>query len=107
MSNIYPTFSGFGLRVNYARSAFKKFALEFDKRPNSRSFDNCFENGDGDAVVWQLMHDVINGDDLLETGIRRMGGTMFADWMNVYDPARDEHSQAYFDFLTDEQYRKS
>ena len=106
MSNIYPTLPGFGFRVHHARSALKKFALEYNKRPDSRGFDNCFENGDGDAVVWQLMRDVINGHDLLEKGIRRIGGTMFADWMNVYDPGTHERCQAYIDFLRDQQRHK-
>lgn len=99
MSNIYPTLPGFGLRVHHARTAIKKYALDSESRPYSRTYDNCFENGDGDAVVWQLMRDVINGDELLERGIRSMGGQLFADWMNIYDPSNHDRAQRYFEFL--------
>lgn len=102
-NNPYCTQPGFGLRVHRARSALKKFAINSADRPTSRSFDNCFEMYDGDAVVWQLMRDVVTGDELLERGIRRMGGQLFADWMNVYDPGTRERCQLYFDFLSEQQ----
>ena len=106
-TNPYQTLPGFGLRVHQARTAIKKYALDYEARPYSRTYDNCFEMGDGSAVVWQLMRHVINGDEILEQGIRRMGGQLFADWMNIYDPGTREGCQYYFDFLSEMQHNSS
>ena len=55
-SNPYPTRPGFGLRVHHAETAIRKLADKPWANIYTRGFDNCFENGDGDAVVFALMH---------------------------------------------------
>jgi hypothetical protein len=55
MKNPYPTFSGFGLRVANAKKAIKRLGLDPHAEIYTRAFDNCFENFDGDAVVFALM----------------------------------------------------
>ena len=68
--NPYPKQPGFGRRVAHAKLALKQLA----RKPWSRSlvscrdFDNCFENGDGTAVVWALMQ-AARTDPELEQGI--------------------------------------
>ena len=89
MKNPYPTQKGFGLRVAYARRALIEYACGNDtitdrttgeeySRINSRAMDNCFENHDGDAVVWALMHAALQEPDryrqsLMTEGIRKQG----------------------------------
>lgn len=55
-ANPYPKNPGFGLRVHHTEKALRKLAAEPWANIYSRGFDNCFENGDGDAVVFALMH---------------------------------------------------
>ncbi|QDS92487.1 hypothetical protein FF011L_12300 [Roseimaritima multifibrata] len=54
--NPYPTLPGFGLRVHHAAKSIRKLADEPWANIYTRGFDNCFEQGDGDAVVFALMH---------------------------------------------------
>lgn len=54
--NPYPKNPGFGLRVHHAETAIRKLANDASLDIYTRGFDNCFENGYGDAVVFALMH---------------------------------------------------
>lgn len=94
-ANPYPTLKGFGLRVYHAETAIKKFADAPWADICSRGFDNCFEAGDGDAVVWALMHKAMREPDdpsynMLTLGIRAMfrrtlnGAPYPQDWLDVY-----------------------
>jgi hypothetical protein len=52
----------------------------------TRSFENCSEMFDGDAVVWALMHEAIAGRNaLLERGIRSLGQAVWPHWLEVYE----------------------
>jgi len=86
--NPYPKHDGFGFRTLRARSALEKFGRDGLARPYCRSFDNCFEMDDGDAVVWALMHRAVRnsatGDTHLERGIRNLGDAVWSDWLEVY-----------------------
>ena len=57
--NPYLKQKGFGFRYLRAKSALERFGRDYLKRPYCRSFDNCFEMNDGDAVVWALMNTAI------------------------------------------------
>jgi len=86
--NPYPTQPGFGLRVANAKRALKKLARDpWNRAPvASRGFDNCFENFDGEAVVWALMH-AARTDDELASGIACFDGHrghLLAEWRRVY-----------------------
>ncbi len=94
-ANPYQTLKGFGLRVYHAETAIKKLADAPWADIYSRGFDNCFEAGDGDAVVWALMHKAIQEPDnpsynMLTRGIRTMfsrvlnGATYPQDWLDLY-----------------------
>jgi len=84
MKNPYLTNKGFGLRCLRAQIALEKFGRDQLKRPYTRSFDNCFEMGDGNAVVWSLMHEATNGNDDLKRGIENMGKNVWPHWLDVY-----------------------
>lgn len=55
-SNPYRKHPGFGFRVYNAERSIRKLAEEPWTNIYTRGFDNCFESGDGDAVVFALMH---------------------------------------------------
>ena len=93
-TNPFPTRKGFGLRVANARRALERLGRDCLARIYTRGFDNCFENYDGKAVVWQLMHDALNGNADLERGIRNMGGTCWDDWLALYNAALCEAANA-------------
>jgi hypothetical protein len=87
--NPYPKQPGFGFRFLRARTALQEFGRNGLARPYSRSFDNCFENFDGHAVVWALMDHALRNEaaddrDLAE-GIRRMGKAVWPQWLQVYE----------------------
>lgn len=84
--NPYQTNPGFGLRYHHARKALEKFGKDYNARPYSRGFDNCFENFDGDAVVWALMHEAIEcRNEYLAEGIKRMGENVWPRWLEAYE----------------------
>jgi hypothetical protein len=101
--NPYPKQKGFGLRVARAKKAMIGLALGQDERTvratgetysfaHSRAIDNCFESGDGEAVVWQLMHLSAKEPDkfqqsLVTEGIKKFLGNESAlrDWQAVYE----------------------
>ena len=76
--NPYPRRQGFALRVANAKRALRRLGRDCFADIYTRGFDNCFEMFDGDAVVWALMHEAVNGDDVLERGIRNMGKDVVA-----------------------------
>jgi len=84
--NPYPTRKGFGLRVANAAKSIRKLGIDCDADIYTRGFDSCFENFDGDAVVWALMDKAVNGDINLEIGIKRMSNNdrLWHSWMKVY-----------------------
>lgn len=101
--NPYKKHPGFGFRVHNAERAIRKLAEEPWTNIYTRGFDNCFENGDGDAVVFALMHKAYheraedrNGYSQLAEGI----GYMFRrhlsldgfppQWEAIAWPARPE-----------------
>ena len=69
-TNPYPRLRGMHKRVSYAVSRLKQLCDRWDARYriSTRGFDNCFEEQDGDAVVWQIMHRAIG--ELLEGNLR-------------------------------------
>lgn len=103
MTNPYPTRPGFGLRVHYARKVLILLAQGSDyvtdnktgevySRAHDRKMDNCFENFDGDAVVWALMDSAIResalyGCTFLMRGIEKFCGNAecLAVWQATYD----------------------
>lgn len=86
--NPYPRHDGFGFRVLRARIALEQFGRDGSATPYCRSFDNCFEMDDGNAVVWALMHRALRnsatGKPELEHGIRNLGDAVWSDWLEVY-----------------------
>ena len=87
MKNPYPKRPGFNFRVLNARRALEKLGQDPKARIFTRGFDNCLEMGDGDAVVWQLMHVVkAEGADLLKRGIQGMLTPMgWNAWKRLYE----------------------
>lgn len=84
--NPYPTRPGFGLRFARALRVLSNYGLGWSEEEcgvYTRTMDNCFENGDGDAVVWALMNRAMT-DPTLETGIRRMGEKVWPHWLSIY-----------------------
>lgn len=92
-TNPYPRRKGFGFRLHNARTALIKFGRAAVAEPYSRGFDNSFEGGDGQAVVWALMHDAITYENAdLRRGIENMGSKVWPQWLAIYradptDPA--------------------
>ena len=73
--NPYPTRKGFGLRLYHAAKAIRKLGRDPYADIYTRGFDNCFENNDGSAVVWALMHEATqepDDDNPLTRGIQTM-----------------------------------
>ena len=89
--NPYPRRQGLGLRVANAKRALRRLGRDCLADIYTRGFDNCFEMFDGDAVVWALMREAINGDDVLERGIRNMGKEVWPRWLAVYEQ-RDDYA---------------
>jgi hypothetical protein len=86
MANPYPTKPGFGLRVARATRILKRYGMGWSQDEcgiYSRAFDNCFENFDGDAVVWALMEKAARDEDIAK-GIRLMGAAVWPQWLEVY-----------------------
>lgn len=87
--NPYPRCEGFGLRYLRAKALLERYARDDRKRPYCRTFDNCFENDDGDAVVWALVNTALRnracGDSHLFDGIHRLGPNVWPDWRAIYD----------------------
>jgi len=84
--NPYPKRPGFPQRVARAIHAIAQFGRGKTYSAagmDSRGFDSCFENCDGDAVVWQIMHNACTNPDL-ERGIRRMGANVWPQWEAIY-----------------------
>jgi len=88
--NPYPRRQGFALRVANARRALRRLGRDCLADIYTRGFDSCFEMFDGDAVVWALMRDAVNGDALLEQGIRNMGKAVWPQWLDVYERRGDD-----------------
>lgn len=91
----YPANSGFGLRVHHAEKAIRKLGDDTWANIYTRGFDNCFENGDGDAVVWALIHKAVQEpDDFNKSQLTRGIQAMFSStldgqkypkkWLDVY-----------------------
>ena len=93
--NPYPTRPGFSARVAFAHNALKLLEAGRDdvycaaigetySRVHSRKMDDCFENDDGRAVVWELMRRAA-GDPGLLRAIQVMNGNDHAmqHWRDV------------------------
>jgi hypothetical protein len=90
--NPYPTEPGFGLRFHHAKTALEKYGRDYARPPYSRGFDNCFENHDGDAVVWALMHDAVaDPKSRIAEGIHRLGKDVWPHWLEIYEQ-RGKHA---------------
>jgi len=87
--NPYPKRRGFGFRYLRAKALLERYGRDCLAQPYSRSFDNCFEMYDGDAIVWALMRTALrneaSGDPSLAQGIRRLGKSVWPDWLRVYE----------------------
>ena len=90
--NPYPRRQGFAFRVANAKRALRRLGRDCLADITTRGFDSCFEMFDGDAVVWALMREAINGDEVLERGIRNMGKDVWPHWLAVYEQ-RDGHAK--------------
>lgn len=91
--NPFPKQPGFSWRVLRAKTALRRLGQDCMANIFTRSFDNCFEMYDGKAVVWALMRACAEGDPLLERGIKNAGGSMWNDWLKLWQanqPPRDE-----------------
>ena len=63
--NPYPTQPGFSKRVAKAIAGFRRFSADGDLRKlHTRSFDDCFDNFDGKALVWALMEAAVTDKDI-------------------------------------------
>jgi hypothetical protein len=85
-ANPYPTRIGFGLRYFRAAQALRRYGQGWsaqDAGMYTRAFDSCFENFDGDALVWRLM-DRARVDEDLARGIRLMGENVWPQWEAIY-----------------------
>ncbi|MCB0634219.1 MAG: hypothetical protein KDD15_31020 [Lewinella sp.] len=95
MKNPFPTYKGFGLRVAYAGKALRNYGLNPQKTKvaqciRSKSFENCFEEFDGDAVVYALMAKVYEQNDhFLKNGIMLLGDALWEDWNRHYWDVKD------------------
>ena len=81
--NPYETRPGFSRRVRTAKQRLEAFGSD-GKRPHSRSFENCFEMCDGEAVCWELMHAALAGNADFKAGIEAMGAAVWPHWLRVY-----------------------
>ena len=54
--NPYTEHRGFNQRVRIAENKLRDASVRQMRELFDRDFDDCFECGDGDAVVFQLMH---------------------------------------------------
>ena len=97
MSNPFSKCKGFSLRVYYAIKVIKGLGrnpLSSSARNrvfNNRKFDNCFENGDADAVVYAIMEATHQKKDIdLLRGIEVMGQQLLEDWNNHYWKAKNQ-----------------
>ena len=70
MNNPYPRLPDFSNRVAYAERRLCQLAQDPHCLIFSRAFDNCFEEGDGEAVVFALM-DKTTRNPLLIKGIQQ------------------------------------
>jgi hypothetical protein len=85
--NPYPTCKGFGLRFFHAAACIRRYGRGWSQEEAgmyTRAFDNCFENFDGDAVVWQIVRDAQTDDDLARR-IRLMGEKLWPQWQAIYE----------------------
>ena len=84
--NPYSVQPGFSKRLAYALEALHRLASEPRSRApvQSRSFDSCFAMWDGNAVIWELVNRVREGDELLAQGIASLGPAVWIDWLNIY-----------------------
>ena len=98
--NPYTTHKGFGLRVYRAEHMLRQHAFKLDHDIHSRSFDNCFEMFDGDAVVFALMDKAKSelaqtGSSTLAVGINRLfsqtasDSELLHDWDAFYQESLD------------------
>ena len=75
LENPYTKHRGFNQRVRVAENKLRHASMRQTRELFDRDFDDCFESGDGDAVVFQLMHtawieEVEYGYSVLAQGIR-------------------------------------
>jgi len=89
MKNPYKKEKGFYNRVNSATNRLLKYGIYWNidnyGKLHCRAMDNCFEMGDGSAVVWQLM-DKAQSDGELMQDIKNFCGNpeCFASWEQTY-----------------------
>jgi hypothetical protein len=90
--NPYPQQPGFSARITHAERCLKLLAegnhwrtVNGDRYSvaSDRQMDNCFEMGDGDAVVWELMHRA-QTDAVLKLGIRKSCGRALEQWRKIF-----------------------
>lgn len=108
--NPYSKQKGFVLRVYRAEQAIKKLGLDPFAYIYICSFNNCFEMGDGDAVVWALIHKAHqepdeHGQSLLTKGIQQMfsrtlnGMKYPKEWLDVYHKRTEDEGQLELSFI--------
>jgi len=89
MKNPYPKESGFQKRMNYAKRALIRYGDDSSYDIFTRAFDECFENHDGEAVVFALMKaakkERQEGRSQLHEGIQKyFGGRGPELWEEVF-----------------------
>ena len=85
-NNPYRTWPGFGLRCANAAKFLRHIGScpwLTPPIPLPRTFDNCLENYDGDAVVYWLIEKAVCGDLLLKKGLETTG--LWKSWKAFYD----------------------
>ena len=94
MTNPFSKNNGFNNRLRYARENISAYGRDQNSQANynnvfnNRKFDDCFENGDGNAIVYAIMHEAYTKSDHdLLIGISAIG--TFMKWKRFYDIARN------------------
>lgn len=90
INNPYPKQEGFDQRVKYAFCALchRPALLPSERGTNAdftrrREFDDCFENGDSDAVVWSLINAAFDNPSL-SAGIQDYSLKTYNQWLEFY-----------------------
>lgn len=85
MNNPYPRYKGFSARVAYAECRLTKLSQDPHCLIFTRAFDNCFENGDGDAVVFALMQKSAQNPLLLKGIEQLQDGKVPPSWLELFN----------------------
>jgi hypothetical protein len=97
VAHIYPTFQGFNKRLRHGIKHLKRLGEDqFYRGCFDRTLDRCFENSDGDAMVFCLMA-AAETDPILLMGIKRFcgNGKALEQWLNCYEKGKVYQGELY------------